>query len=108
MVITISHIFKGKSLKIRNAISKLFLHEWDISFPRNAKYGLKDISILSLYYKAYFFVKPLTTICNRNLRTGASGVLVNQLPKVKERKKVTVVVSSHFHDINTPTIVSVK
>lgn len=53
-------------------------------------------------------MKPLTAVCNCNLRTGSSGVLVNQLPRKKERQKITVVISSHLHGINTPTVVSVK
>lgn len=60
-------------------------------------------------------MKPLTTVCDCNLRTGASGVLINQLCEKKERKEgrkgegrkgkgkkekkgeAIIVVFAHFH-----------
>lgn len=47
-------MFKCKSLKIWNAISKILQHEWGTPLPKNAKYGPEDMNILSLYYTIYF------------------------------------------------------
>lgn len=85
----ISHMFKSKVLKIWNVISKQFLifpmHEIHY-YLSMLSMDLKILIFLVFIIKLIFYVTT-NTVYNCNLRTEASGMLVNQLPEKTERKK---------------------